>query len=199
MKGQGRSDIPILPAVAASFLARLVPPMLMRPAFAFVMGVMRWRHPGVFGRLGPAAGALVVIEPTDLPVSFALELRPAGPVLRLATNRDRGQATATVRGPLAILIALVEGRVDGDALFFSRELAIAGDTEPVVALRNALDGEEIDLIEDILAPLGPLSGPAARALRGAGRAVAGPLAELDRLAAGLLSSTRPPPHGSGPR
>lgn len=198
MKGQARSDIPMLPAVAASLLARLIPSVLTRPAFAFAMAAMRRRHPGILGRLGPSARALVVIDPSDLPVSFALDLRPSDPVLRLATARDGKHAAVTVRGPLATLIALVEGRLDGDALFFSRDLTITGDMEPVVALRNALDGEEIDLARELLAPLGPLSGPAARALRAAGRTMAGPLGELDRFAAGLLFVPRPPP-GPGPR
>ncbi|AGH97674.1 hypothetical protein A11S_851 [Micavibrio aeruginosavorus EPB] len=34
---------------------------------------------------------------------------------------------------------MIDGRYDGDALFFSRDIYIEGDTEAVVCLRNALD------------------------------------------------------------
>ena len=89
------------PAVAASLLARLIPPVLTRPAFAFAMAAMRRRHPDVLARLGPAARALVVIDPSDLPVSFALGLPAADPVLRLATRGDRKHRAAHRRGPPA--------------------------------------------------------------------------------------------------
>ena len=52
---------------------------------------------------------------------------------------------ARIAGPLAALIGLVHGAYDGDALFFSRDLVIEGDTEAVLALRNAIDNEELDL------------------------------------------------------
>ena len=76
-------------------------------------------------------------------------------------------ADAAIRGALKTLVDLLEGRLDGDALFFSRELAIEGDTEAVVALRNAVDDAEIDLAEDVLSVLGPASRPAGWALSGA--------------------------------
>jgi predicted lipid carrier protein YhbT len=37
---------------------------------------------------------------------------------------------------------LLEGKLDGDALFFSRDLVVDGDTEAVVMLRNIIDGAE---------------------------------------------------------
>jgi len=58
-----------------------------------------------------------------------------------------------------MLIDLLEGRLDGDALFFSRELTVEGDTEAVLLLRNAVDSDEVDLFEDLLSVLGPLAGP----------------------------------------
>ena len=64
-------------------------------------------------------------------------------------------ATAVIRGPLLALVGLAEGRIDGD-------------TEAVVALRNALESAEIELAQDLLAPLGPLSRPLARLLEDAG-------------------------------
>ena len=38
--------------------------------------------------------------------------------------------------------------MDGDALFFSRDLMIEGDTEAVVCLRNALDDMDSNVIDE---------------------------------------------------
>lgn len=54
------------------------------------------------------------------------------------------------------LLALLEGRIDSDALFFTREIVIAGDTSAVVALRNVLDRETIVLLDEASSLLGPL-------------------------------------------
>ena len=50
----------------------------------------------------------------------------------------------------------------GDAVFFSRALKVEGDMNVVVALRNALDSEDIDLKADVLRALGPLGTVLAR-------------------------------------
>jgi predicted lipid carrier protein YhbT len=64
----------------------------------------------------------------------------------LALRRDlRGIAyAARIAAPLVVLIGMLDGSYDGDALFFSRDLVIEGDTSAVLALRNALDDAEID-------------------------------------------------------
>ena len=59
---------------------------------------------------------------------------------------------------LSALTALLQGHIDGDALFFSRSLTISGNTEAVLALRNAVDASEVDLNEEIKAAAGPLAG-----------------------------------------
>ena len=53
---------------------------------------------------------------------------------------------------------MLHGAEDGDALFFSGELQIGGDTSAVLALRNALDDAELDLTEELAALPGPF-GP----------------------------------------
>jgi hypothetical protein len=84
------------------------------------------------------------------------------------------------------LFDLMEGRLDGDALFFSRALVIEGNTEVVVALRNALDGEEIDLLDDVLSLFGPFN-PLARLLAGRAEALLGrAAADLASLRGALL-------------
>jgi predicted lipid carrier protein YhbT len=50
-------------------------------------------------------------------------------------------------------------------LFFSGDIAIEGDIEAILALRNALDDAELDLLQEGAAMLGPLSNPADRVMR----------------------------------
>mgnify|MGYP000333163309 CR=1 FL=1 len=54
-----------------------------------------------------------------------------------------GEAAARVRAPLLVLMGLLDGTYDADALFFSRDLAIEGDTEAVLAVRNAIEEAEL--------------------------------------------------------
>ena len=68
---------------------------------------------------------------------------------------------ARIAGSFLNLFDLIDGSLDGDALFFSRELRITGDTEAVVALRNALDDVDGGVVESITRAFGPLSGIAA--------------------------------------
>jgi predicted lipid carrier protein YhbT len=60
---------------------------------------------------------------------------------------------------------MIHGSCDGDALFFSRDLSIEGDTEAVLALRNALDDAEIDLPAEIAAAFGLIDTLADRLAR----------------------------------
>ncbi len=151
---------PLSLVLLAGPLVRALPMAPFRPILRAALRVMRRRHPGMFDRLDELHGALIVIDPVDLP--FALAMDFSANDLRIAAAADRASASATIRGPLMALIDLMEGRCDGDALFFSRDLTIEGDTEAVVALRNTLDGEAIDIVEDLTSSLGPLARPARR-------------------------------------
>tara|TARA_B100000315_G_scaffold220156_1_gene222579 strand:+ start:932 stop:1477 length:546 start_codon:yes stop_codon:yes gene_type:complete len=162
MAARSKSAEKLSPLKVATFLMRplsLMPLAPLQPLLAAALAVMRRQHPAVFERLDELGEPLFVIDPIDLPFIFAM--RPAGlrPSLLAQREIDTDQATAIIRGPLPMLIDLLEGRLDGDALFFSRELSVEGDTEAVLVLRNAVDSDEINLFEDVLAILGPLAGP----------------------------------------
>ncbi len=45
---------------------------------------------------------------------------------------------------MLVLIGLLDGTYDGDALFFTRDLVIEGDTAAVLALRNAIEDANLD-------------------------------------------------------
>jgi len=158
------ASIPRLPALAVDLLRRLPLPLLDSIVGRLVEGTAD-RHPSLFVRLGAHATTTFLIDPVDLP--FVIRLYPARVERRVAlARRDKtGVCDARIAGPLAALLGLVHGAYDGDALFFSRDLTIEGNTEAVLALRNAIDDAEIDLSEEVLAMLGVLRAIAERPFR----------------------------------
>jgi predicted lipid carrier protein YhbT len=155
-------DPPFSPILLAGVALGPVPPRLLQPLFDAILAVVRRRHPDILERLAAYPDSVVGIDPVDLPFVLVLEPHPDRP--RLTVRRDFSDVpvTAVIRGPLAMLFALSEGRLDGDAAFFSRQLVFEGDTEVVLALRNAVDGAGIDLEADFAATLGPLARPLRR-------------------------------------
>lgn len=117
------------------------------------------RHPHVLERLGPYRAKRIAIEPTDLPFAILLEPQRETITLRVVRALPARAADARIHGPLLALIGLVDSAHDGDALFFSREIAIEGDVECVLALRNAIDDAQIDLAIETTAWAGPLAAP----------------------------------------
>lgn len=167
-KAGARSVVPpFSPVLLLGLALKPVGPTLVQPVFDAMLRLVRRRHPDILERMAPFAHSAVCIDPVDLPFLLLLEPDPAAPRLTVRREIDPSEVAATVRGPLRTLIALAEGKVDGDALFFSRQLVVEGDTEVVVALRNAIDGAGIDLVEDIASWFGPLSRTAGLALRAA--------------------------------
>lgn len=150
--------------VAGMVLPGFARPAIARVARSFASGVWS-RHQRNFERLSDYEGARFLIDPVDLPLVFLLELAPEGPQVSIVESdvsggEDPPDVSATIRGPLHSLLELAEGKVDGDALFFNRDLSIEGDTEAVVALRNAVDDAELDLLEEFSKIFGPLARPA---------------------------------------
>ncbi|MGV2087755.1 MULTISPECIES: ubiquinone anaerobic biosynthesis accessory factor UbiT [unclassified Rhizobium] len=119
-------------------------------------------HPKLFDRLGEYNTARFAFIPNDFPFSFWI--RPSDRALRVIRRGSLPMADATISGPLVLMLALAEGRVDGDAMFFSRKLLVTGDMEAVLALRNALDDNELDLVASMSRLTGPLGALTARAL-----------------------------------
>jgi predicted lipid carrier protein YhbT len=190
MNQPGPSAPPFSPVLVAGMALRALPPALLRPVLIVALAAIRRNHPGVFERLSGLDDPVFLIDPVDLPFVFVLRAGARGPDLRCAANGDGVGATAVIRGAALTLIDLLEGRLDGDALFFSRELTIEGDTEAVVALRNAVDGAEIRLGADLASGLGPLAGPA-RFVAGAAAATLSRLAEdLETMRAAIVGPVR---------
>ena len=156
---EGRSARESLRDLPRHLLAPL-PLAPLQPVFRRVVEHVATSHPELFGRLGPHAGKRFLIDPVNLP--FVLVLQPDSEQPRLVARRRHPVPLhdAAIAGSFGVLFAMIDGRLDGDALFFSRDLMITGDTEAVVALRNALDDLDENVVDNLVAAFGPLSAPA---------------------------------------
>ncbi len=143
------------PTMLARGLIAATPPPLLDLGAAALLHKMGRNHPDLFRVLDEFRRTVIRIELTDLPRHFLLQFGGGAPSLKLAGAHDV-PADASVKGSLEALLALLEGRIDSDALFFTREIVIAGDTSAVVALRNVLDREIISVLDEVSSLLGPL-------------------------------------------
>lgn len=157
---------PLSPVLLAGLALRALPLRPVQMAVSAAFAAMRQRHAAVFERLADLGDCRVLIDPSDLPCCFLLTLGgPAPGIAVLADDAGLPAGLARLRAPLATLLALLEGRLDGDALFFARDLRMSGDTETVVALRNAVDGADIDVRRDLVEAAGPFGRPLSLLLR----------------------------------
>ncbi len=139
------------------------------------------RHPHLLARLGWQEARVVLIEPDDMPVAFALHCSRRGARLRLLVRGTPVTACARIRGPFLDLFDLLTGEDDGDAQFFSRRLRFEGDTEVVLALRNAIDDAELDPLADFLPLPPPLTARLRAGLERAARLANGAARDLARI------------------
>lgn len=155
------TDLPRLPR-ALSFAARPLPLLPLSLALGRLARRVSADHPGLLRRLGSYGTQRFLVDPTDLP--FVLLIVPATAEVSAHRRGAEPEHAARIAGPLSGFLAMLHGAQDGDALFFSRDLVIGGDTSAVLALRNAIDDSELDLTEEIAAMAGPLAGLVRRGL-----------------------------------
>jgi predicted lipid carrier protein YhbT len=141
-----------------------LPLMPLRPLLQRIVTHVAQSHPKLFARLGPHAGKCFLIDPEDLPFVFVLRPDPARPDLAVHHRSASPDHDARIAGSFLDLCDMIDGSLDGDALFFSRDLRVSGDTEAVVALRNALDDIDGSIVELMAGAFGPLSQPVMLAL-----------------------------------
>lgn len=125
------------------------------------------RHPALFERLAGIPDPTFALVPDELPLAVILRADTRRPGIRVVAKDDLDptRVAAVIGGPLRLLAQLADGRVDGDALFFSRRIAVEGSTEAAVALRNALDNAELNGLAELVLPPGPAAALASRVLR----------------------------------
>jgi predicted lipid carrier protein YhbT len=134
---------------------KAVPLMAIELVASRLFRLLLLAHGDMFERLGTYKSSRFSFAPTDLPLIFLIE--PDLPRLKVVRQGETFTADAGVEAPLVMLLALLEGRCDADALFFSRDLRVIGDMEAMLAMRSALDDCDIDLPRD----LARIGGPAA--------------------------------------
>ena len=147
-----------------SLLLAAAPLAVIQPILGRIAAHVAQDRPELFARLGVHARKRFLIDPTDLP--FVLVLSPDNnrPHLRAYRRYENPPHDATIAGKFFILLDMIDGTLDGDALFFTRDLRVGGDTEAVVALRNALDDFEGSALDSVVSSFGPLAKPAALAV-----------------------------------
>jgi predicted lipid carrier protein YhbT len=162
----GRSPPPLKSLLqhVPSLLLTPIPLALLQPLFARIATHVAQSRPELFARLGPHAGKRFLIDPTDLPFILVLIPQTERPRLIAYRRYERPAHDCSIAGTFFNLLDMIDGSLDGDALFFSRDLQVSGDTEAVVALRNALDDFEGSALDSVVGSFGFLSPPAALAL-----------------------------------
>ncbi|MBD1549633.1 ubiquinone anaerobic biosynthesis accessory factor UbiT [Roseibium aggregatum] len=164
------SDSQSPPGLLPGFISSLISPLPRAPMEEILSRLIRnliARRPDLMTRLGETAEVPIAVVPDDLPHAFHLSLDRYNPRVRIVDKERVKDASAVIRAPFLVLLGLLDGTFDGDAVFFSRSLRIEGRMDHVLALRNTL--EEADLTP---AEFAGLTGTAADlANRFAGRAL----------------------------
>jgi len=125
-------------------MAGVLPLLPLELALRRLMGNAIAARPSFVARLGAQSGRTFAVDPVDCPFAFLIMLHNGKPSLRLVRDLTMTRYDARIAAPLVFLLGLLDGTYDGDALFFSRDLIIEGDTEAVLALRNAIEDAEFD-------------------------------------------------------
>lgn len=144
-------------------LERFLPPLplfLLQPVLNRIVSKITVEYPSLFNRLGSHKTSRFVVDVRGFPFLLLLIPNPEAPVFRAVSRREEPQSDARIAGRFFNLLGLVDGSEDGDALFFSRDLDITGNTEAVVCLRNALD----DVDGSIAASVAEMFGPVGRSI-----------------------------------
>lgn len=148
--------------IQARGLSRFLPPpplFILQPLLTRIVSRVAARCPELFVRLGENCSKRYLIDPVQLPFMLLLQPNPEQPKLTAIRRGRAVQSDVQISATFLTLLTMIDGRTDGDALFFNRDLHVEGDIEALVALRNALDDMDATLVDEVIATFGPLSGP----------------------------------------
>jgi len=115
---------------------------------------MHNKYPRIFAKIAEKEDVSFLIVPLDLPFNFYLIVSKDNPSLSVERKDCDFTADATIKATLFNLLNMFEGKLDGDAAFFSKSLVIEGSTAAIVALRNAIDSENINIVQDLTEDFG---------------------------------------------
>lgn len=143
---------------------RLPLPVLQALAEATFVRVMA-SHPKLGRRLGEHSSKRFAFVVPELDLAFRIDpskqTMTASRINRLPRTGMRA-AHATATGSPAALMALLEGRTEGDTTRVFPDLAVCGDRAAMTALRDALRSDPIALPTAFGRGLGPLAPLAER-------------------------------------
>jgi len=142
------ADLPVPIVTAVRLPLRWLPDALHAQVFARAFNHLM-RGQALARRLPALDGKVVRIEISDIPNRIDLVIR--GERLEGAHGRV---PDVVVHGPLADFWKLATRAEDPDTLFFQRRLAIEGDTETGLHVKNLLDALDYDLAAHVRAVLG---------------------------------------------
>jgi predicted lipid carrier protein YhbT len=135
-----RGQLPPIIAKVASLLPLLPLELVARRLIANAMEA----RPSFASRLAEHAGRTFAIDPVDCPFVFLMTPCEGRTAVRVVRDLSVAAHDARIAAPLIVLLGMIDGTYDGDALFFSRHLMIEGDTGACLALRNAIENAELD-------------------------------------------------------
>lgn len=131
----------------------------IQPILRRIVSEVTRRRPELFARLGPHINSTYVIDVAELPFVLCLHPNPKSPGLTAHRRSDVLTSDVKIAGPFSALFDVMDGTADSDALFFSRDISISGNTEAAVCLRSALDDLDGSIVEDLIQMSGPLYAP----------------------------------------
>ena len=106
------------------------------------------------GRLAALNGKTVGLHITDAPALLRFRIERGG-----LTRHDGTDSDVTIRGSLEAFWRMATRTEDPDTLFFDRRLAIEGDTETGLHVKNLLDALDYDIEAHMRAVLGGAAAP----------------------------------------
>lgn len=134
---------------------RLAPERLLVPLIAALTTHLLRGQPLV-GRLALLSGKRVSLLISDLNRELCFRITASG-LAESGGQRASAPWDVRIRGTFADFWCMATRAEDPDTLFFQRRLAIEGDTETGLALKNLLDALEYDWPAHVEAVLGPLA------------------------------------------
>ncbi len=147
------------------YALRPLPLFFIRPFARRAVLHIAVKFPGLFARLGAGAQKSFLVNPVNLPFVFLLMPNPDAPRMEVYRNGEGLNYDTKITGSFLNLLRMLDGESDSDALFFSRDLKIEGDTEAVVCLRNALDDVEGSVAAEVASLYGTVGRTGLSVLR----------------------------------
>lgn len=153
------------PILLAGMLTKPLPLAPVNFILRKIIHRLRHNHPAIISRLEPVVGISFLVVLEDLP--FNIQLCIEDDDIKAFCVREKIASDVRICGKFMKFVQMLEGEEDGDALFFSRDLVVEGNTEALLTLRNALDSEDISISKEILEQVGIFKIPADIAMSGA--------------------------------